>query len=246
MPNEPRIIHEDDSLLVVDKPAGAPSASLKSGEEGTVAAWLLKLHPEQGSLPKGELEAGLVNRLDNETSGIIVAARTLDAYEKLRSQFADGSARKEYAALIVGHAPDAWAIDAPIAHHPNKKRKMVACESEERAREWKGRRASTRLKTLERYEFEGSEYTLVSIGISTGVRHQIRVHLAHIGHPIAGDGIYRNPKKQAEDPLKLDKHFLHASRLTIAHPTSGKPVTFESPLPEDLQSALNRLTHRSS
>lgn len=240
------MIHEDDHLIVLDKPGGMPSGSLKEGESGTLAAWLIERYPELKQLPKGALEAGLVNRLDNDTSGVIVAARTNEAYEDLRRQFAEGSVRKEYLALVLGSPPDEGTIDAPIAHHPRKKKRMVACESDERAREWKGRPAATRFKILRRYAYrdEGGidhDYALLSVEISTGVRHQIRVHLAHEGHPITGDRIYRNPKKRAADPLDLERHFLHASKLAIKHPSRGEEIVFESPLSQELEMALSRL-----
>ncbi|MFH1829558.1 MAG: RluA family pseudouridine synthase [Pseudomonadota bacterium] len=229
----PQVRHEDKVMLVVDKPAGMPAASLKKGEAGTVAAWLLKQYLAQAKLPKGNLEAGLVNRLDNETSGILVAAKTLEAYENLREQFKKGSAHKEYLALVIGYPPKQGTIDISIAHHPKKKKKMVVCDS--------GRPASTSFSLLKKFHFKTFEYALLSITIKTGVRHQIRVHLAHIGHPIAGDKLYQNPKKRAADPLELKRHFLHSSKLTIFHPTTGKEMTFESPLPAELTEVLAKL-----
>jgi len=245
MAAEPRIICEDESVLVIDKPGGMPSASLDEGEAETVASWLIAQHPELRKLPRGELEAGLANRLDNDTSGILLAGRTPAAYESLRRQFAEGSVKKEYAALVVGSPPDEGSIDAPIAHHPRKKRKMVACESDARAEEWRGRPAETRFCVRERFASSaGEEYALLSVRIATGVRHQIRVHLAHIGHPIAGDGLYQNPKKRAADPLELGRNFLHASKVALSHPETGERIEFSSPLPDDLRSALEALKRR--
>jgi 23S rRNA pseudouridine1911/1915/1917 synthase len=242
---EPRIVHEDAILIAVDKPGGMPSASLKAGETNTVASWLIEKHPELSDLTKGEIEAGLVNRLDNDTSGIVIAAKTPTAYDDLRGQFAEGSVDKEYIALVVGSPPDSGKIEVPIAHHPKKARKMVACESDGRAREWKGRPASTSFRVMRRFEIaddEGSrfDYALLAVSISTGVRHQIRVHMAHIGCPIAGDRLYQNPKKRASDRLGLGRHFLHASKLAITHPETGERVKFESPLPPDLEIKLNK------
>lgn len=247
MVDQPAILLEDDWIIAVDKPGGMPSASLKAGEVNTVASWLLERHPELAALPKGDIEAGLVNRLDNETSGIVLAARTPDSYEDLRRQFSSGEVGKEYLALVIGSPPDDGEVNAPIAHHPRKKRRMVVCESEAKTKEWKGRSASTSYRTIERYRDESGDrtqdYALLSVRISTGVRHQIRVHLAHAGFPIAGDDLYRNPKRRAEDNLELGRQFLHATKLTIGHPKSGDTITIESPLPEDLQEALNQLKH---
>ncbi|MFA4873716.1 MAG: RluA family pseudouridine synthase [bacterium] len=247
----PEIIHEDDLIFVIDKPAGMPSASLKGDERGTVAAWLKDNFPEQSRIDRGMLEAGLCHRIDNDTSGLLVAARTDEAYESLRAQFNAGEVKKEYRALVIGTPPEDGIIDAPIAHHPRKKSKMVACDSKALAVEWKGRPAVTRFKAMARYEFASSKggahaarYTLLDVTIDTGVRHQIRVHLAHIGHPLAGDKLYRNPAKRAADPLPLNRHFLHCMRLSFIHPATGKEVSFESTLPEDLAKTLSRLVMR--
>ncbi len=240
----PRLLYEDKELLVIDKPAGMPSASLKVGETGTVASWLIEQYPKQAKLPKGSVEAGLINRLDNDTSGVLIAAKTYDAYHDLRRQFMEGSAHKEYLALVIGYPPEHGAIDAPIAHHPKKKSKMVVCDSQERTKEWKGRPASTSFLIQKRYLFETHPYALLSVTIGAGVRHQIRVHLAHIGHPIAGDKLYKNPKKRAADPLKLKRHFLHSAKLIISHPTTGIEMAFESPMPADLAEVLAKLKGR--
>jgi 23S rRNA pseudouridine1911/1915/1917 synthase len=237
-----RIVFEDEHLIALDKPAGIPSTSLRPAEEGTVAAWLLKRHPLQAKLPDGQREAGLVNRLDNDTSGIILAAKTDESLSNLRAQFAGGTVRKEYEALVVGIPPDESSIDAPIAHHPRKKHRMVACESQARTEEWKGRSASTAFGVIERFTYKQGNamypYALLRVSISTGVRHQIRVHLAHMGFPIAGDTLYRNPRKRASDPLNPKRHFLHASKLEIAHPVSGKRLAFEAERPPDLKELL--------
>lgn len=207
-----------------------PSVSLDKMETGTLAAWLIKKFPEQLKLPEGSLEGGLVHRLDNETSGLIVVARTLSAYKNLRTQFESGKIRKEYIALVVGGAPSRGVIDTWIAHHPNKKKKMIVCED----RDHKAREAKTIFETKKRYE----NYTLLSVQIKTGVRHQIRVHLASIGCPLAGDKLYQSSNTSKIDTLKLDRHFLHASFLSFKDPVNGKKVQFSSPLPKDLKSAL--------
>ena len=245
MASEPQLIHKDIDLLVIDKPAGMPAVSLKEGETGTLATWILARFPKQAGIGPGATEAGLVHRLDNDTSGIMVAARNEPAYAKLREQFQQGMVQKEYLALVLGHPPAEGSIDVPIAHHPRKKKKMVACESEARAKAWGGRPATTRFSLRQRYtlsQAKGSAlYALLRVTITTGVRHQIRVHLASLGYPIAGDHLYRTSKKRAFDILKPERHFLHAYRLTFSHPSTGRPVTFASPLPDDLQQALDQL-----
>ena len=223
----PRIIYKDDSIVVVEKPAGMPSVSLKNGEEGTLASWLTKKIPELSTLPKGKLEAGLVHRLDNDTSGIMLAARTAAAYKNLRTQFDKGDVLKEYTALVVGDPPAKGTIEDPIAHHERKKKKMVVSKG--------GRPAKTKFGVIKRF---GKKYALLSVEIKTGVRHQIRVHLASIGFPIAGDTLYQNPKKRAQDTLPLKRHFLHASRLGFRHPGTNKQIEFSSDLPEELKGVV--------
>lgn len=245
MASTPHIIYEDQDLLVIDKPAGMPTISLKEGERGTLAEWLLAQLPAQAGIGPGRTEAGLVHRLDNDSSGIILAAKNEPAYANLREQFRQGKAQKEYLALVVGHPPEAGSIDFPIAHHPRKKKKMVVCESEARAEAWGGRPATTKFSLLHRYTLSQAErsalYALLRVTITTGVRHQIRVHLASLGYPIAGDRLYQSPKKRAADILKLDRHLLHAHRLTFSHPSTGKTTTHTSPLPHNLQKALDWL-----
>jgi 23S rRNA pseudouridine1911/1915/1917 synthase len=156
--------------------------------------------------------------------------------------------RKWYVALVAGLPPERGTIDAPIAHHPSRKERMVACESEARATEWKGRPAHSSFSVVDRFEFKGrgrtarATYALLSVMIKTGVRHQIRVHLAHIGHPVAGDRLYRSARLRALDPLPLARHFLHSSKITFRHPETGRAATFESELPDDLREALSRLS----
>jgi len=241
MPINPQIVYQDDAILIIDKPAGMPSTSLRIGEEGTLAAWLAAKYPEQAGLSPDGLEAGLVNRLDNETSGLLAAARTPDAHSDLRRQFKEELVRKRYLALVIGAPPDRGVIDRPIAHHPTKAKKMVACETEARARELSARPAHTSFEVIERYTMDGAIYTLVSVMIKSGARHQIRVHLAALGFPISGDRIYRNPKKRAQDPLSSSRHMLHSAKLTIVHPLSKELVMFESLLPDDFKKELARL-----
>ena len=230
-----KTLHEDTSILVLDKPAGMPSVSLKEGEEGTIAAWILKKFPGQDQIGKnGALEAGLVHRLDNDTSGVIVAARTKAAYENLRAQFDEGCVWKEYTALVLGTPPPNGAIDSPIAHHPRKKKKMVVCASKAEAEKLKARPAHTEYEVIRQIK----DYSLLKVTIATGVRHQIRAHLASIGFPIAGDRLYQNPKMRAKDSSNLTRHFLHAHKLQFRHPESGCVVEFSSDLPEDLKEML--------
>lgn len=246
----PSLIHEDAALLVIEKPGGMPAIAIEERSPGTLAAWIVDRFPEQAAIGKPG-EAGLAHRLDNDTSGLICAGRTQAAYEDLRQQFDAGSVRKEYLALVVGSAPERGECALQIAHHPRKRERMVVCESKEREREWKGRPARTAFETIGRFTLPSGApagrtfYTLLSVTIATGVRHQIRAHLAHLGHPVAGDALYQNARMRQEDALELSRHFLHAHRIAFRHPASNEMISFESPLPVDLTAALERLKKRS-
>lgn len=234
----PRIVYSDDHILAMDKPAGMPSISLKDDEKGTLSAWLIDQFPEQGNVGPNHLEAGLVHRLDNDTSGLMIAARTRSSYDRLRRQFSDGSAGKFYLALVLGITPAHGGISTMIAHHPRKKKMMMVCETREKAAKYKARPAKTVFNAIGYYVFKGSKYSLLSISIATGVRHQIRVHMASIGHPIAGDGLYQNARMRRSDVLNMDRHFLHSYRVVISHPKTDTPLDLKCPLPADLRSIL--------
>ncbi len=229
--NAPRIIYKDESVIVVEKPAGMPAVSLAKKNAGTLASWLIAKFPKLKELPKGELEAGLMHRLDNDTSGLMIAARTPEAYEFLRLQFDERKVDKEYLALVIGNPPAKGTISKPISHHPRKKKKMVVGSG--------GRPAKTDFKVIKRF---GTNFALLSVQIETGVRHQIRVHLASMGFPIAGDHLYQNPKKRSEDTLALGRHFLHASAIGFSHPVTGRRMSFESDLPADLKNLLKTIS----
>ena len=240
MNDMPTILHEDSDLIVVDKPSGLPCLPTADDDETTVASALARTYPELASLP----DFGLVHRLDNDTSGVLLVARNEDAYRLLRAQFRDNKAKKEYVALVLGHVhADRGEIATPIAHHPRKLHKMLACPDPADAEELKARPAHTSSPVGERI-FGSVPCSLLSVHIATGVRHQIRVHLASIGHPLAGDRLYQTSRRQHEDTLPLKHHFLHASSIAFTHPQSGKTITVFAPLPEDLEGLLARLRSR--
>lgn len=242
----PRILDEDDDIVAIDKPAGMPSVSLAAGKGLTLASWLLARYPEMAHLPRGENEAGLVHRLDNDTSGVILAARTTEAHHALREEFSRGRAVKRYLALVLGRPPAKGRIDLSIAHHPRKKRKMIACASAKEARAWKGRPAATTFSVKARYEHlerghPPLPYALLEVVIKSGARHQVRVHLASIGHPISGDALYQSARLRAEDRLGSPRHLLHASQIEIRHPRTGHEARWSSPLPRDMRSLLAKV-----
>ncbi|TMA17983.1 MAG: RluA family pseudouridine synthase [Deltaproteobacteria bacterium] len=226
-----RIVHADAHLIVADKPAGMPSHPLKPGERGTAANALVGRFPELAHVGPAAREGGLVHRLDADTSGLLLAARTEAAHAMLRAQFTARSVEKGYLALVTGEIHAGGEIALPLLHDPRDPRKMQAASDAQFAEEHGARAAVTRFAPVERR----GGFTLLEVEIPTGVMHQIRAHLAFIGHPLAGDALYGGP-----DLPGLSRHFLHASRLAFAHP-DGSRVRYESELPPDLVSPLRDL-----
>ena len=223
-----RIVHADAFVVVADKPAGMPSHPLKPGEKGTAANALVGRFPELASVGPQLREGGLVHRLDTDTSGLLLAARTEAAYAMLRAQFTARSVEKGYLALAQGEIHAGGEIALPLAHDGPR---MTAISDPEYAEAHGARPAVTRFTPVERR----GGFTLLEIEIPTGVMHQIRAHLAFIGHPLAGDALYGGPLLQG-----LDRHFLHAARLAFAHP-DGSRARYESALPADLTAAFGTL-----
>ena len=235
-----RIVHADQHVIVADKPAGMPSHPLKPGETGTAANALVGRFPELAELWQQQREGlaapqlregGLVHRLDTDTSGLLLAARTPAAYALLRAQFTARTVEKGYLALVAGEIHAGGEIALPLAHDPKDARRMTAISDPDYAAEHAARPAVTRFQPLERR----GGFTLLEIEIPTGVMHQIRAHLAFIGHPLVGDELYGGPLLAG-----LGRHFLHAARLAFAHP-DGSRAKYESPLPADLSAALAQL-----
>lgn len=210
------VLHEDEALVFIDKPSGVPTQPLQPGETGTVANFLVAKYPEMAAVGDDPREAGLCHRLDVETSGVLVAARTRAAWEKLRAAFSeDRGVEKHYLALVSGPIADEGEIEVPLAHAGDHV--VPALEG--------GRPAVTEFRVLRR---EGSR-ALVDVTLITGVLHQVRAHLAAIGAPIVGDTLYGGA------PLPgLARFFLHAASLAVRHPVTGQLLRVESPLPPEL------------
>lgn len=222
------VLYEDAAVIALDKPAGMPSHALRADETETIANFLLARHPELATVGKNDREPGLVHRLDTDTSGVLLVARTANAYAALRQQFAARQVTKEYLALVQGDIALPGEVRTPIAHDPRNRRKMRACP--ERADHLRPRPAITHYAPIERF----GGCTLLSVRIPTGVRHQIRVHLASIGHAVVGDRLYGMDARQAAP----SRHLLHACRLVFEHPTTGKPTEIYCPPPADFSGAL--------
>ena len=220
------IVYEDVQLVVLDKPGGMPSHALDPRQRGTAAAFVLARHPETARVGD-PLAPGLVHRLDTGTSGLLVAARTAAAHARVRAALRAREVEKRYLAVVAGdaHALDGVHLRLPLAHDPRDRRRMIPAVPGLRA--WP---AETRFTV--RTTRPGR--SLVEATITTGVTHQVRVHLAHAGHPVLGDIIYGG----APAGLPTGRHALHASALTLPHPTDGHRASFTAPLPEDLHGLL--------
>ena len=217
------IVDEDDWLAVVDKPSGMVVHPAPGHPTGTLAD-ALKERGTTWSLLGGAERAGIVHRLDRDTSGLLVVAKTEAAHRHLARQLSDRSLGRTYWALAHGgFREDTGTIDAPIARHPRDRRRMAIVEG--------GREAVTDFRVVERL----SGATVLEVSLRTGRTHQIRVHLASIGHAIVGDAVYGRPDAALRRPA------LHAMRLRLRHPVDGAERSYESPIPEELVAATDRL-----
>jgi len=225
------ILYEDRDLIVIDKPAGMVVHPAAGHASGTLVNALLH-HVRDLSGVGGELRPGIVHRLDKGTSGVMVVAKHDAAHEALARQFHDREVEKGYLALVWGVVQAGRRIDLPIGRDPGDRQKMSA-----RAR--RARAAVTRITDAE--HLRGVTYC--GVAIATGRTHQIRVHLSAIGHPIVGDATYGGLRTRVpadlRPVLRLNRPFLHAARLSFAHPVDGRRLTFDAPLPPDLQDVLD-------
>lgn len=214
------ILYEDEELLIVDKPPGLVVHPGAGNREHTLLNALLYRFPGLTAVPR----AGIVHRLDKDTSGLMAVARTGAAHVSLVGQLKERSVRREYRALVAGRVSRGGQVELPIGRHPRRRTRMAVVAA--------GRPALTRYRVLER--FPG--YSWLSLRLETGRTHQIRVHMAHLGHPVAGDPLYgRRPVAAA--PL-LPRQALHARALALTHPRSGKRMRWEAPLPADMARLL--------
>lgn len=231
-----RIVYDDPDLLVLEKPAGMVVHPGAGHASGTLVNALLH-HVRDLSGIGGELRPGIVHRLDRGTSGLMVVAKHDRAHQELTRQFTAREVEKEYVALVWGLVQAGRRIQDAIGRDPGNRQKMST-----RAR--RARSAVTRV-TFARH-FPG--VSLVRVAIATGRTHQIRVHLSAIGHPVVGDatygGVHRRTLAHLRAVHRLERPFLHASRLAFTHPSDGRRVEFDSPLPPDLQSVLDDIVAR--
>jgi 23S rRNA pseudouridine1911/1915/1917 synthase len=229
------ILYEDSHLLVVDKPAGMDSHGFSGRHLNTLANFLVARRPETLGVGKSKWEPGLVHRLDRETSGLVMAAKTQTAFAHTRLQFRQRRIKKYYWALVFGMTPFEGSMDYPIARDTRDKRRMRSLTPSSKVKRgqkiWPALTRYRRLATCRRF-------SLLEVEIATGVTHQIRVHLAAIGHPVVGDAIYGAAEA---DNLGLKRHFLHACRIEFYHPANERKVRVASRLPAELRKILDDL-----
>ncbi len=232
------VIFEDKDIIVINKPAGLVVHPAAGNEKGTLVNALLH-HCKDLSGIGGEARPGIVHRLDKGTSGVMVVAKNDAAHAALSAQFKARGVEKRYVALVYGKVPkDEGTINIAIGRHATDRKRMSTKTRH-------GRTAETHYKVARRF---GNDLTYVDIRLGTGRTHQIRVHFAHLGHPLVGDELYGGrlpPLKKGGiwDILKgLSRPFLHAYRLGFRHPVSGEMVQFEAPLPGDLQGLLCQIS----
>jgi 23S rRNA pseudouridine1911/1915/1917 synthase len=223
------IVYEDPHVLVVDKSAGMvvhPGAG-RSG--GTLAAAILAHAPTTAGVG-GPRRPGIVHRLDKDTSGLLVVAKTPQAYDDLVEQLAARTVTRRYLAVVHGRVrANEAVVDAPIGRHPTDRVKMAIRPA------GRGKRAVTRYRVLERF----ADFTLLEVRLETGRTHQIRVHLASLGHPVVGDSVYGKPRTRS--PIPLDGYALHATGLAFVHPAFRKVIECAAPIPARIESLLLHL-----
>jgi 23S rRNA pseudouridine1911/1915/1917 synthase len=230
-----RIAYQDDALLVVDKPAGLVVHPGAGNAANTLQNALLAFDPALARVPR----AGLVHRLDKDTSGLLVVARKPEAHTALVAQLQAREIAREYLAICVGVMSGGGTIDEPIGRHRTQRTKMAVRAG--------GRESVTHYRVVSRFR----AHTLVRVSLETGRTHQIRVHLAHAGYPIVGDPLYggrRQLPRGASERLRqalreFRRQALHAARLAFAHPLTGERLELDSPLPEDMSALVRVLEH---
>ncbi len=215
------VVYQDANLVVIDKPAGLASHPGPGHPDRTLVNGLLALCPDIQGIG-GEIRPGIVHRLDKDTSGLMIAAKTEDAHHRLSRQIKDREIDKGYLALVQGLPdPPSGTINAPIGRDPRRRTRMAVAAD--------GRESRTGYQLLER----AGAWSLLELQLHTGRTHQARVHLSWLGHPLMGDTVYGR-----RSPL-LPRHFLHAHHLAFAHPITGEPLDLHSSLPADLVAALD-------
>lgn len=230
------VVYDDEDIIVINKPAGLVTHPGAGNWTGTLANALLHYDPSLAKLDR----AGIVHRLDKNTSGLMVIARSELAQKNLVEQLQEHSMNREYSAIVYGHMISGGTVEAPIGRDPKDRIKQAVVEEAE------GKDATTHYRVIDRF----AHHTHIKAILETGRTHQIRVHMSHIGHPLIADPMYggkiRFPKKADEglkDALKgFKRQALHSKKLTLVHPISGETMSWKAPLPQDMQEIIKLLS----
>ena len=217
-----KVVHEDAALMVIDKPAGLVVHPGAGQPDRTLMNALLAHAPALAGVPR----AGIVHRLDKDTSGLLVVAKTVEAQASLVKQLADRTMRRVYLALVQGDPPASGTIDAPVGRDARARTRMAVTH--------RGKPARTTYRVLERF----GRAALVECRLETGRTHQIRVHFQHIRHPLVGDTVYRRGTRHG---IAFTRQALHAAELSLRHPASGETMSWRSPLPRDFKRLVDEL-----
>ncbi len=228
-----RVVYEDADLLVIDKPAGLVVHPAAGNPDRTLLNGLLLRCPQLRALPR----AGIVHRLDKDTTGLMVVAKTLRAHASLVAQLRARSVRRDYDALVCGQLISGGTVDAPIGRHPRERTRMAVVPG--------GREATSHYRVVRRF----AAHSLLRVSLETGRTHQIRVHMAHLGHPLVGDPVYGGRQRipagigpVAQAALReFRRQALHAARLALVHPGDDTERSWEAPLPADFAALLTAL-----
>lgn len=223
------LVYEDDTIVVIDKPAGMVVHPAAGNWSGTLLNGLLHRYPDAAGLPR----AGIVHRLDKDTSGLMVVARTLAAQTDLVRQLQARTVKRRYIALVWGTTPEHGTIDAPIGRDPRERTRMAVVAGAA------GKPARTHFETLGTSVWSGQPVSAVRCDLETGRTHQIRVHFAHVGHPLLGDALYgraRGKRSASALPNGFARQALHAWRLGLVHPATRESMAWRAAVPEDLAS----------
>jgi len=238
-PIDLNIVFEDDDILVLNKPAGLVVHPGAGNPDKTLLNALLHYAPELKTLPR----AGIIHRLDKDTTGLMVVTKSLEAHTKLVADMQARHIERIYHAILIGELTCSGTVDQPIGRHPRQRTKMAVVKS--------GKPALTHYELLQRF----TGFTYLKVRLESGRTHQIRVHMAHIKHPVLGDSTYGGTQRIKRSLLSdecltaidaLGRQALHAIELKFNHPISGKPMTFEAPLPTDILNILAAMTKENT
>ena len=227
------VIYEDDQIIILNKPAGLVVHPGAGNRDHTLANALLYRFSELEKVAR----AGIVQRLDKDTTGLMVIARTPTSHTYLVDQLEKRLVKREYQAVVTGTMTAGGTIDAPVGRHKSQRKRMAVNES--------GKTAVTHFRIIKKFQ----AHTFIRVQLETGRTHQIRVHMAHIDHPIAGDPLYGGRSRLPKNTTELLRQYLqsfprqalHASRLSLRHPTTGEDMSWEAPLPDDMHTLITKL-----